>query len=70
MRSHAALLSLKFPLLLSAALVFGLAACSDEPDAAAAGGPPGGSIPVVSRKNGYLRALDDGAHGETVSRPV
>ncbi len=47
MRSHAALLSLKFPLLLSAALVFGLAACSDEPDAAAAGGPPGGmQLPV------------------------
>lgn len=47
MRSHVAPLSLKFPLLLSAALVFGLAACSDEPDAAAAGGPPGGmQLPV------------------------
>lgn len=47
MRSHVAPLSLKFPLLLSAALVLGLAACSDEPDAAAAGGPPGGmQLPV------------------------
>ncbi|HEU4813431.1 MAG TPA: efflux RND transporter periplasmic adaptor subunit [Xanthomonadaceae bacterium] len=47
MRSHVALLPLKSPLLLAAALVFGLAACSDEPDAAAAGGPPGGmQLPV------------------------
>lgn len=46
MRSHVALLPLKSPLLLAAALVFGLAACSDEPDAAA-GGPPGGmQLPV------------------------
>jgi len=47
MRSHVAPLSLKFPLLLSAVLALGLAACSDEPDAAAAGGPPGGmQLPV------------------------
>ena len=49
MRRHAPF-ALRFPLLITAALAFGLAACSDEPDAAAAGaggGPPGGmQLPV------------------------
>ena len=34
----------------------------DRPDPAAPpAGPPGGAVPVVSRKSGYLRALDGGA---------
>ena len=47
MRRHVPF-ALRFPLLITAALAFGLAACSDEPDpAAGAGGPPGGmQLPV------------------------